>query len=451
VIGIKYVLLGGLILSLLLASALMVRISDPSNLYKALALISAVMIVSDTVKFIYAYESIPGVQPKGGFLRSAGADLPNIYHIIFDEYQTDMFELSMSDELTHTLSGFTLFADATTPFGRTDMALPAIFTGRDYQYDQPQIDYQLDAFASQQSLLWHLQDLGYSTEAYLHRVYEFEPELFDRVEYHRGILEIENTRLKQTFFDLWAYAVLPGRIALKLIGETQYQQFEFQNVLNPIAPVKSVRTVRTITAFETTQAARGRYVFAHLILPHFPYVLDRNCVTDSQVRNTSPAEQSACANLLMSEIVAELKRLGRYKDSIIVFQSDHGARFSVVDGRLEGVEHLGRFSPEWSTARSRPLLLVKPAGASEEPLRISQFPASLTDIAPTLAGVLGVDMQAEGLDLFNTENTERERFYHFYDKEGPNGWTTRLTRFRISPGSMTDAKEIPLLNNPKET
>ena len=65
----------------------------------------------------------------------------------------------------------------------------------------------------------------------------------------------------------------------------------------------------------------GERRFLHVILPHSPFVWDSYC---QFAPKSSPAEQYLCAAKLMGEIVAELKRLGRYDNSLIIFQSDHG-------------------------------------------------------------------------------------------------------------------------------
>jgi phosphoglycerol transferase MdoB-like AlkP superfamily enzyme len=189
-----------------------------------------------------------------------------------------------------------------------------------------------------------------------------------------------------------------------------------------------------------------------LILPHFPYVLEEDCSFDPKGERTSPLKQSRCTNQLIIEFVELLKELGRFDNSLIVIQSDHGGRFAITDGELQNVEEQGYYSEIWSRARSRSLLLVKPAGTSAgQELAVSNVPATLMDIASTMFQSLGLDssLSFEGIDLMNPSISalERERYYHFFEKKGPDEWTDKMVRFRIDGSQLVWDSEILLTKN----
>ena len=254
----------------------------------------------------------------------------------------------------------------------------------------------------------------------------------------------------KAFTDLWVFANLPGFAAQRLLGQELYDQYRNQNILNPSAPILSRDVFRAVLGYESELPARGRYVFIHLILPHFPNVLRDDCSYDLDGGKTTPIAQARCANRLMQEMIDTLASLDRFDPSVVIFQSDHGSRYTVRDGKLAGVEHLGFFSPEWSQARSRALMLVKGPNAGG-PFTRNGFPSAVVDTAPTVLSALGASIEGkDGVNLLAaTEDFERERYYHFYNKQGANGWTEKMTRFRITDTGVEKVGEITLTNNPR--
>lgn len=385
--------------------------------------------------------------------------LPNIYHIVLDEFQTDMFVQTLDEGVKSKLAGFRFFADTTTLFGRTGMSLPSIFTGQAYDFSTAQIDYQQRAFNSDSSFLYWLRRAGYQVSAYLHPVYDFEQNLFEYATYHKDLYhkdteELGAERNQQVFRNLWVYSVFPLAVAKRIIDHEYIEQQDNQNVLDPAAPVLSLNTMRQVLAEETRLGDDGRYVFVHLILPHFPYVLAEDCSYSENLAKTSVLSQSHCATKLIIELVAKLKQLGRFSDSLIIIQSDHGARFALQGSRLLSVEGLGTDSLEWSKARSRSLLLIKPNGVSgkRDDFIVSSIPASLLDIAPTLVRALKLEtsMTMSGINLLDPkiDVVNRIRYYHFFDKKGKNGWTDEITRYRIEGGEVRNEGAIKLTSNP---
>ena len=108
----------------------------------------------------------------------------------------------------------------------------------------------------------------------------------------------------------------------------------------------------------------------------------------------------------------------RFKKSLIIILADHGRGYLYKDGKLLTAED--RFyGLKWSWARSRPLVLIKPAKADRtRDLVTDQRMADLFDIFPTVFANTGKPPQAPlaGNSLLAAPPTEREHFYHFYDK-----------------------------------
>ena len=381
--------------------------------------------------------------------------LPNFYHIVFDEYQTDVFDFTLDSDLAGALGGLVFFDNAVTMFGRTRMSLATLFSGRSYDFESSQHEFQRSAFTGRQSMLRQLLDKGYVTEAYLHAgLFTFDVP-FHHHRYHRSPTGYGGIDSSDVFRDLWIYANFPAFLASHLIEDDRLDNFEAQNVLSFAAPIKSLHAFDYLLRRESKQPGTGRYVFAHLILPHSPNVLDSDCRYSLDGAKTRPEQQAGCANKLMVELVTTLERLGRLRESLIVFQSDHGSRYGLHDGRLRRLKGMKDYGNAWNTARSRPLLLFKLPGRDRSgSLLKNPAPASLLDVFPTVGAALGLDIgEAEGVDLFDTDEvttiSERQRWYYFFEKKTRAGWTDEMVRFRVEENQVVrDGIEI-LTNNPR--
>ena len=188
----------------------------------------------------------------------------------------------------------------------------------------------------------------------------------------------------------------------------------------------SVPLIERFLEDESQRTAHGNYVYAHVILPHPPFVWDASC---EPTKDSGFAAQTVCATRLIGEVTAELKRLGRYDDSLIIIQSDHGYHESgdeaaaFADFPVAVKEKLAAtaryFDPDGVFRRLHALLLIKPPRAKAEPLRVSPAPAQLVDIPATVYDL--VDLPAPGFDgrsiysLTSSDAREIHVFIGIYD------------------------------------
>jgi hypothetical protein len=242
-------------------------------------------------------------------------------------------------------------------------------------------------------------------------------------------------------------------LSAKLLPASEIEQFDNKNVLSYKAPLNSYYAFQSYLDEEASFSPRARYTFVHLLLPHFPYVMTKDCGFSTDGARTSPIQQSQCATSLIVEFANRLKALRRYDDAMIIVQADHGARFVVRGNKLISVEGRGVYSNIWSRARSRALLLMKPPGQGvESTFRDSEIPASLLDIAATLRETLGLQgpWPTDSQNLFGpfSESPKRKRYYHFFDKKGPEEWTDEMHRYEINGDRIKLLGTVKLENNP---
>lgn len=442
-------LAAGLVVLFAITTALALKAS-----YRKAAVFFAVFLVlfaaQDVYSFSKALSATPVERPKTPVVQKSvpeGQGPPNVYLLIFDEYQTDMFDLTLTPEIKAALGGFTYYPENTTLFGRTMMSIPSMFTGLTYDFKTPQARFR-EKLNSEDSITYMLRGAGYSEFAYItYTLRHFHFALFDRVTES----EMKGVFIPYSAFrELWVYSNLPLFISERVLGTERVGQIKVRNFLPYDLTLSAYKMFTRYLDEEKDLPGSGRFTFVHAFLPHFPYIFDEECGLPEEIKDGDPVAQAKCTTRLMVKFVETLKELGRYEDSLIIICADHGARFVVNRGGLVDVEHLGLYSPEWSMARARALLLVKPPGASEA-FRVSGFESSLLDVAPTIAEAVsrGSERVFEGTSLLSAlPEGRRTRRYYFFDKKGPIEWTDEMTAFTIEGRRIRKDGVIKLENNP---
>jgi KaiC/GvpD/RAD55 family RecA-like ATPase len=418
-----------------------VRISKAAPIF---TLIGCAFIFLDVYGFLDDFKTSDAAYSHTALERqkqTSTGDNPNIYHIIFDEYQVDLFTTTLTEEVRGELSGFTFFQDTTALFSGTEMSLSSIFSGKGYDFKASPAEYQKAAFSKEGPLLSILKKHGYETHGVMHPVYYFDMAGFDRIAFHRQLLHLDNAPIRENFQMMWLYSVLPEPLVSKIFDLSKIEKLKNKTTLAPSAVIKSYESMANFIDLEKTQSKNNRYQFIHLLIPHHPYILDKDCHYNSDV-STSPIEQAQCATRIMLNFISELKDAGRFEESTIIIQSDHGAHFKIIDGEILSFSQsdIARFLPKYARARS--LLLIKPAGhMADFPLIMSQSEASLLDVTPTIVNSLKLSHERlfDGINLLDTTlgESKRQRYFYLYDKKDGRGThLLNMTRFRIEDGGL---------------
>jgi len=157
-------------------------------------------------------------------------------------------------------------------------------------------------------------------------------------------------------------------------------------------------TLEAVRPWLRSVANRPFLLFFHLFEPHTPY----RPPAEFAARYRSPYDgEVAAADAVVGDLLAELRTLGVYDDSLIVFLSDHG----------EGLGDHGESEHGVFLYRSTlqvPLIVKLPGG-----LRAGQtvsYPVQLIDIHPTLVSALGTEPPPtlDGMPLFAQPRPDSE-------------------------------------------
>ncbi len=426
------VLLGGICTAIVL-----LRKTDPQRGFSFLAIFAVLLITSDFYRFFSKYEltasdratasdnlsrdgmrsgMVPSITDKK--ITAQKTDLVsrhNIYHLVLDGYQSDLFPLTLDEDSRPELNGFVLFPRNVTTSGRTRISIPSVFVGRTWDNDNPITQFTDTAMNSPSSLLYWLKKAGYTTTAYLHKRFSFEPNLFDRIFYHHNAARHRNLG-RDAFNDLWVFRFLPRFISNRVLDDETITEILHKSLSPKIYPVHSYDTFVNFMKQEKNLSATDRYTFLHLLLPHHPYVLDRDC---NYREATKPIEQFCCATRVIVSLVRLLKNMDRFQASLIIIQADHGLNFTLGDnGELKTNEFVHE-AVSWNLPRSKTLLLVKPAGvdASEELIE-SDAETTIIDITPTIYRSIHIEppVKLEGHPLIPPPDFSgpRRRYYQYF-------------------------------------
>ncbi len=167
----------------------------------------------------------------------------------------------------------------------------------------------------------------------------------------------------------------------------------------PVLPVFD-RLIEDVSA-----APEGAVFFAHLLIPHFPYSVDRTCeirrpVIDWNGRSddigepeasNSPASRLAryedyipqvhCALSKLEQLFDALKARGDFEDATIIIHGDHGSRIVLVEPRAANEDRLSE--QDFHDAFSTLYVVKSPKTAPGYDTRMMSLPELLQD---TLSG-----------------------------------------------------------------
>jgi hypothetical protein len=364
------------------------------------------------------------------------ADGGNIYHITFDGYSgASLLDSLETIGFTGELDGFTFFKNNRANYGYTVVSVPSYMTGSFYEENGSLKEWtERHKFSG---VIGNLYDAGYEVSMYV-RNKSWGQEKAAHVKVHGDVFrEYERLSPHCHFADLWLLRVVPNYLQQEVYrkGKGVFTRLLIEDVLaaTNTRVLASVELMRQLVDDEADRPDHGQYVYAHLLVPHFPYVLNRDCGFSPD--DTGYDEQALCTTRLMVELISKLKELGRYHEATIIIQADHAAKekqcsksASVrgmsleIEKEIEAV-NLWKCSAKSIDNQTCALLLIKPPLQSGKPLAISDRPTQLADIPATIYDLLDLPVRVEeGESVFSLDFPETREVHIFiglwYQKGG---------------------------------
>ncbi len=372
-----------------------------------------------------------------GVTTEARADAPsaasfsgNVYHIVVDGYHGPWFQDAVAEMgVESDFDGFQHFPRARSNYMATKASVPSFISGQVYP-GETSVERWLDE-TFDESVLFRLKTAGFNTTGYTFKNSTANP--YANRQYVGNPVSLELAA------DLWLMRIAPTFLRQEVFHDGRGPITRAAG--NGVGAVSDLRTVASLNQFqqimdnEFRRGDAGEYVFAHLNPPHRPYHVMRDGRFDPD--NADFFEQSYHVTDLLAAYVRQLKQLGRFESSLIIFQSDHGSWLAGGKARKERPEldfitisdedadaiekaDVRRENGVGIDARSNALLLIKPPFAPSEPVEVSDKLVQLLDIPKVVYALTGMSDEHAGESVETILERDRVDIYH--------GLTTQLDK-----------------------
>jgi hypothetical protein len=345
------------------------------------------------------------VSEQGPVARSAATAPPLLIHLLLDEHigveglpQEIPAARELRGELVefYTSRGFRLFGGAYSQYANTYNSIANLLNFAAREVSHPYLLHGSDESE------WDLKEAAYfrTLQQRGYRLHVYQSTYMDLC--HANGIELQDcTTYPVASLGMLQDLQLPAREKTRAIANAVVTRSAVLHVLNKVyergiraAAVRvgwqlpewdwqppSFGPLRVPDVFERLtddilQHPRGHAYFAHLILPHYPYVFDGRCTlrsrtsdwltnrissTDPLVYNTVDSraekyahyvEQSRCVLTMLDGLLAHLDRRGLLDNATIIVNGDHGSRIprhfpsgtTLAAGVLDDADYRDTFS-----------------------------------------------------------------------------------------------------------
>ncbi|MFH1113550.1 MAG: sulfatase-like hydrolase/transferase [Pseudomonadota bacterium] len=394
---------------------------------------------------------VPGTLAKSG----------NVYQICFDAYSGPVFRDTLKEAgNADAFHGFTFFENARSNYVFTRASLPSYFTGTFFKGGSA---VAWDAARTSGGMPEALHGQGYAVSMYTPDVGYFHK----RASHARQLLDVIKDREKsELMFDFYDFAdlcllrIVPnwmqqelyedGRGLIGRMFSPEHQESRGRGNLNRKCRkdiVQCLPLVRALMEEERDRPAHGQYVYAHFWFTHNPIGNRNSDCTLNEAGDSTYFDHAVCATRIMERFIEELKRLGRFENSTIIFQSDHGHtdagpkdpnEDALPEDVASRIREVTGMNPRLLVNKTHALLLVKRGGDYGTQLRVSKSPAALVDIPATVYRQLGIDLRTEeGRPIFEIEESEKREIHMFagFSRRG-EAPIAQLSRMVLTKGEL---------------
>lgn len=330
----------------------------------------------------------------------------NIFHIIMDSFQTDLFtEIVEEEGLGDELDGFVLYKDNLAVARRTVLCVPAIFTGEIYDGSVSESEYFRTEMKNSFHALLHRKHYTVNLVPHITMENMRFTNYFGSPATYATPRQMRSLRNATFLVDVGLFRQLP-HFTKRFIHNND--NWRLSSIVTDPPTHSSFHQkaffrdyIDKINAYER----RPAYHFIHLMPPHPPYVTtaDGEYAGETLPSTRENAKHEARYALrLFLDFTQKLKQLGLYDSSIILLQGDHGTGFPPqFDGPPSNSNN--------RSGRALALLLLKNASASG-PLQTTNAQSSIADIPATIVDLLEIDHDYPGTSLLRLdESAQRER------------------------------------------
>ena len=355
--------------------------------------------------------------------------LQNVIVFVVDTLQSDVFEELVQEDprLSEGLAGFDFFRNTVGAFPYTHLSIQAILTGSYYEPGDSLADYR-------ERLRFQYLTNRVSRSGGL--VTYLGPS--NNLEYLKG-------RRASIRYDLaQLYSVVLFR---------QAPHFLKPAILNDLLPrlsqviagpdmavtvERDLETLRSLSSQSYVGDAQLTFKFFHLYGSHLPSWVGSDCdrLVEASYSRQEYKEQSRCVLSHVVDYLDMLRQRQVFDQSMIFLLSDHGSIFPLLPESANS----GRIS-ERVISSAHATIALKDFDSTTG-FRVTDAPASLIDVAPTIVESLGMTASGEGRNLLSLAEDEirTRRFFYFPSANDVlEGRVTRMDEFEVTGPSRQPA------------
>jgi hypothetical protein len=405
----------------------------------------------------------------------------NVIILMLDEFQSDVFQeiIKQDKKFEDAFDGFTYFPNALAAFSITELAVPALLTGRFYDLSESQKVFLKEAFSGG-SLPKVLKEHGFQVDLFplpgTDSVYMDETiaSNFKKPVKGKGGIALSDLFL---LFKFTMLRSLPGpvkkfvydprewlpsgRRGMAKTGSGGPDGSKFQGLQGAFkksvndhhgeelpsethgmievrpddlnSPNIDLKFFSNMTVRARFEIEKNTFKYFHSMGMHPPLRLNEQMQTlpGIELNRKNYTGQAKAYLILCKRFLEVLKQREAYDNSLLLIMGDHGC------GRSKDL-HVGTADepqgPDfpYNIARGMPLMLVKPFGSRGE-MKISDAPVSLADIPKTVMSELKLESNFPGVSMFEPNyDIHRKRYFGYVSKVGASSAIKFITMCSVS-------------------
>jgi len=352
----------------------------------------------------------------------------NVILLVLDEFQSDIFQeiINMDESYIDIFDGFVYFRNTLAGFNFTELAIPAILTGKMYDNSIPRSSFLKHSFLNS-SLPKVLKDNGFRVDLFPWLGWANESIYFNEriCSNFRRLSFVHRVTNKNEIFqllliiDLSLFRSLPHYVKSFIYNDHEWflSGLFKQYIFGGFVDKKFVEEALLKARYSTD---KDMFKFYHFRGVHVPLRINEEFkITPMEYNRLNYTKQAKALLKICKLFFDKLKQIGVYDNSLIIVAGDHGSGRSEemyikvdTDKNSEFLNKKGKISNfQKDKARGIPLMLVKRA-FSKGPLKINNSPVSLTDIPATIISECQIKENLSGTSIFQLqENINRKRYY----------------------------------------
>jgi hypothetical protein len=450
----------------------------PKKFVKTISPIAIVIMAIQTISLVVA-AGVTQTKSEGSTARAYSIDETgkyefssdrNVILIVLDAFQSDVFLEIISEEpkYAETFQGFTYFRNAVAASSFTELAIPALLTGKVYDNSRPRAEYLREAYL-EYGITAELKREGFWVDIYPWVGWGNESIYFDEA-IASNVTKVDRRETAEATFtekkakealylaDLSAFRVVPHFLKAFIYND---QSWRVTDVVSSLMPERAKHAVSNNDEYSigylvdrapkdlSIDRTMPVFKYFHLSGAHSPLTVGEDLTFSGIPIPFSRRNYvlQAKANLLyLGQLFEKLKRAGIFDDSMILVVGDHGSAGNsemLIDPpttagapqQLQGTDR----NFQLDKARAIPLMLVKQGGSTGR-LETSNAPVATVDIPATIRDELGIDSSARESSVFRVETkSSRDRYFAAFEYlKQRSAYVDDITLYRISGDSWKD-------------